>query len=129
MSGPSVLIVEDDPGAAETFEPMLRAHGYRARVAADADAAFQEIDREAPDVILLDLHLPRIDGVEFLRRLRAAARYRSIPTAIVTGDYMVDEQVVNALPALGATLHFKPLWEEDIVRIVVGLLGDLKPAA
>jgi CheY-like chemotaxis protein len=130
MSGFSILIVDDDPGATEAFEPMLRAHGYRARVAGDVDAAINEIERQLPDAILLDLHLPKVDGLEFLRTLRAQPRYASIPAALVTGDYLIDSGVASALQELEARLHFKPLWEEDVVQIIEDLLAtDVRTVA
>ena len=118
----SILIVEDDPGAVEAFEHMLRAEGYGVRVAVDVQSGLAELERAAPAVVLLDLHLPMTDGLEFLRQLRATDRFAHIPTAVITGDYFVDERVSRELEKLGAEIHFKPVWEEDLIRIVRGLL-------
>ncbi|OFW43214.1 MAG: hypothetical protein A3J29_14930 [Acidobacteria bacterium RIFCSPLOWO2_12_FULL_67_14b] len=118
----SILIVEDDPGAAEAYEYMLKAEGYCVRVALDARSGWAELARAAPAAVLLDLHLPATDGLEFLRRLRATVRYAPIPIAVVTGDYFVDERVARELEMLGAHVYFKPLWEEDLIRIVRDLL-------
>ncbi len=120
----SVLIVEDDPGAVEAFEHILKAEGYGVRVAHDAQSAFVEVERAVPAAVVLDLPLPITDGLEVLRRLRATSRHAHIPVAVVTGDYLVDERVARELQVLGAQLYFKPLWEEDLIRIV----GDLLPA-
>ena len=117
----SILIVEDDAGAAQTFEYMLKAEGYGVRVAADARTAFAEVERAVPAAVVLDLHLPITDGLEVLRRLRTTQRAH-IPVAVVTGDYMVAERVTRELQELGAQLYFKPLWEEDLLRIVHDLL-------
>ena len=122
MREASILIVEDDPGAVEAFEHMLKADGYGVRVAQNAQSAFVEIDRAIPAAVVLDLHLPISDGLEVLRRLRATARHAHIPVAVVTGDYLVDERVARELQVLGAQLYFKPLWEEDLIRIVRDLL-------
>jgi len=119
----SILIVEDDPGAVEAFEHMLKAEGYGVRVAPDAQSAFVKVERAAPAAVVLDLHLPITDGLEVLRQLRATARHAHIPVAVVTADYLVDERVTRELQVLGAQLYFKPLWEEDLIRIV----GDLVP--
>ena len=118
----SILIVEDDPGAVEAFEHMLKAEGYGVRVAPDAQSAFVEIERAVPAAVVLDLHLPITDGLELLRGLRATSRHAHIPVAVVTGDYLVDERVTCELQVLGAQLYFKPLWEEDLIRIVRDLL-------
>lgn len=119
----SILIVEDDPGAVEAFEYMLKAAGYGVRVAPDAQSALVEVERAVPAAVVLDLHLPISDGLEVLRQLRATARHAHIPVAVVTADYLVDERVTRELQVLGAQLYFKPLWEEDLIRIV----GDLVP--
>ncbi len=123
MRDASILIVEDDPGAVEAFEHILKAEGYGVRVTLDAESALLEVERAVPAAVLLDLHLPITDGVEFLRRLRATARYANVPVAVVTGDYLVDERVARELEMLGAQIHFKPLWEEDLIRIVRDLLS------
>lgn len=118
----SILIVEHDPGAVEAFEHILKAEGYGVRVAPDAQSASVEIECAVPAAVLLDLHLPITDGLEFLRRLRATGRHAHIPVAVVTGDYLVDERVTRELQVLGAQLYFKPLWEEDLIQIVRDLL-------
>lgn len=119
----SILIVDDDPGAVEAFEYMLKAEGYSVRVALDAQSAFVEVERAVPAAVVLDWHLPITDGLEVLRRLRATARHAYIPVAVVTGDYLIDERVTRELQVLGARLYFKPLWEEDLIRIVRELLS------
>ncbi len=118
----SILLVEDDPGSVEAFEHILKAEGYGVRVAPDAQSAFVEVDRAVPAAVVLDLHLPITDGLKVLRRLRATASHAHIPVAVVTGDYLVDERVTRELQLLGAQLYFKPLWAEDLVRIVRDLL-------
>jgi DNA-binding response OmpR family regulator len=118
----SILIVEDDPGSAEAFVPILGSHGYDVRVAVDAEAGFCEIERRRPTVMLVDLHLPIIDGVEFLRLLRRNADHADLPVAMMTADYLVDDRVTDELKTLDAPLYFKPLWEEDLVGLVERLV-------
>lgn len=118
MSGQSILIVEDDAGSAHAFQTMLTARGHRVRIVGDAEAALREVEREAPEVALVDLHLPLADGVDFIRRVRSRARLGGLAMALVTGDYFIDDRVTDELQSLGVPLHFKPLWEEDVVRIV-----------
>jgi len=118
-----ILILDDDPIAAEGFELMLRCHGFDVRVAGDPVAGWSEVVRQRPDAIILDLRLGTRDGMEFLRQLRADAPLGAIPVAMITGDYLVDDRVTDELCALATRLHFKPLWEEDLVRIVEGLLS------
>jgi DNA-binding response OmpR family regulator len=119
----SVLIVEDDIGAREAFEPMLRAHGYDVRVAADGRSGVVAIRTRIPDVLLLDLHLQDTSGVEFLRQCRQEFPV-AMKSAIITGDYMLDDSVIRDIETLDARIYFKPLWEEDLVRIVRTLVSN-----
>jgi DNA-binding response OmpR family regulator len=121
MRKQSVLIVDDDPGAVEAFEPMLTAHGYHVTTAGDAALALEHIGRSTPDAMLVDLHLRNTNGVEFLRRIRTTSR-AEIPAAVITGDYLIDDQTVRDLEILNARIFFKPLWEEDLVKIVGELM-------
>lgn len=122
----TILIVEDDPGAVEIFTQILTLNGYAVHVAVDAESALQDIQRVNPSAILLDLHLPMADGVEFLRQLRARSPHDGIPIAVITGDYFVEEDMAREVQALGARFHFKPLWEEDLLKLVQDLL-DAQP--
>jgi DNA-binding response OmpR family regulator len=119
----SILIVEDDRDSARSFETMLRSHGHTVRTAGDAEAGLREIQQEPPDVALVDLHLPLADGVELIRQLRRKVDGSAVAVALMTGDYLVDDQVTDELSALGVPVHFKPLWEEDVLAIVAALAG------
>jgi DNA-binding response OmpR family regulator len=129
MSGQSILIVEDDAGSAHAFEMMLTARGHRVRIAGDAEAGLQEVEREMPTIALVDLHLPLADGVDFVRQVRSRGHNGRLPVALVTGDYFIDDRVTDELETLAVPLHFKPLWEEDIVRIVESLARCAEIAA
>jgi len=125
MSEPTtskILIVDDDEGVTQTFARMLRLEGYQVRTAVSAEKGLAEAEESHPDAIILDLRMPLVDGLGFLRRLRARDDQREIPVAIVTGDYFLDDAVSNELQELGAELRFKPLWLEDLVGLARNLL-------
>jgi DNA-binding response OmpR family regulator len=117
-----ILIVDDDEGVTLTFARMLRLEGYQVRTAVSAETGLVEADESRPDAIILDLRMPLVDGLGFLRRLRTQVGQRTTPVAIVTGDYFLDESVSNELQQLGAELRFKPLWLEDLVGLARNLL-------
>jgi CheY-like chemotaxis protein len=85
-----VLIIDDDVAVTQTFASMLRLEGHEVRTALDAEAGLHQARIEHPDAIIVDLRMPLINGLGFLYRLRADARYQETPVAIVTGDYTVD---------------------------------------
>jgi DNA-binding response OmpR family regulator len=118
----TILIVDDDEGVTQTFARMLRLEGYRVHTAINAEMGLQEAELSRPDAIILDLRMPLLDGLGFLRRLRAIAQQRETPVAIVTGDYFLDESVSSELQELGAELKFKPMWLEDLVGVARTLL-------
>lgn len=121
-SHPKILIVDDDEGVTQTFARMLRLEGYQVRTAVSAETGLQEAKASAPDAIILDLRMPLVDGLGFLRRLRERDEQRKTPVAIVTGDYFLDDSVSAELRELGAELRFKPLWLEDLVGLARNLL-------
>ena len=117
-----ILIVDDDEGVTQTFARMLKLEGYRVQTALNAESGLREAARVRPDAIILDLRMPLVDGLGFLRRLRAHDGQRLVPVAIVTGDYFLDDSVSAELRELGAELRFKPLWLEDLVGLARNLL-------
>jgi two-component system response regulator PrrA len=117
-----ILIVDDDEGVTQTFARMLRLEGYQVRTAINAENGLREAEDCHPDAIILDLRMPLVDGLGFLRRLRAHDEQREVPVAIVTGDYFLDDAVSTELRELGAELRFKPLWLEDLVGLARNLL-------
>ncbi len=120
---PCVLVIDDDVVVTDTFRRMLQLEGFEVHTATDAADGLKQATTLEPDAILLDLRMPIVDGVGFLRQLRAQERRPPTPVAIVTGDYLLDDAVVASVRTLGATIKFKPLWLEDLVEIARELLA------
>jgi DNA-binding response OmpR family regulator len=120
----NVLIVDDDEAVTQTFARMLRLEGYTVRTAMTAEHGLREAAEGHPDAIILDLRMPLVDGLGFLRRLRKHDGSRATPVVVVTGDYFLDDEIADELRFLGAELRFKPLWLEDLVGLARNLLKD-----
>jgi len=118
----TILIVDDDEGVTQTFARMLKLEGFQVRTAINAESGLKVANESQPNAIILDLRMPLVDGLGFLRRLRSQDDQRSTPVAIVTGDYFLEDAVANELRELGAELRFKPLWLEDLVGLAHNLL-------
>ena len=118
----TILIVDDDEGVTQTFARMLRLEGFEVHTALNAETGLRDAEEYHPDAIILDLRMPLIDGLGFLRRLREHDQPHLTPVAIVTGDYFLDDKVSAELRELGAELRFKPLWLEDLVGLARDLL-------
>ena len=118
----SILIVDDDEGVTQTFARMLTLEGYDVKTAFNAQKGLELAHERLPDAIILDLRMPLVDGLGFLRQFRVIDARRTTSVAIVTGDYFLDDAVARELRELGAELRFKPLWLEDLVRLARNLL-------
>jgi two-component system response regulator PrrA len=117
-----ILVVDDDEGVTSTFARMLRLEGFDVRTALNGEMGLREASQSRPDAIILDLRMPLVDGLRFLRRLRADNEQRDVPVAIVTGDYFLDDEIADELRELGAEVKFKPLWLDDLVGLARNLL-------
>src|SRR5881394_1795374 len=82
---PKILVIEDDPVARADLEARLAANGYLVARAADAASALTVVNRERPDLILLDLGLPAGDGFLVLERLRRIEAFATVPVLVITG--------------------------------------------
>ena len=121
----TVLIVDDDASVSRTFARMLRLEGYNVSTAQDGESGLLEVAATHPDAVLLDLRMPCMDGLGFLRRLREQEPDRHTPVAIITGDYIIDGNLLHEIRVLDAVLCFKPLWLEDLVKITERLLRPI----
>jgi DNA-binding response OmpR family regulator/anti-sigma regulatory factor (Ser/Thr protein kinase) len=85
-AGPSVLVCEDDPDVATILAEILRNEGMQAQTVGTAREARVALDTARFDVVIIDLHLPDADGLEFIAELRASAHTRALPVIVVTAS-------------------------------------------
>jgi CheY-like chemotaxis protein len=85
LQGRTILVVEDDEGMRETTRRLLESLGARVVEAADGAAGRALLEREHPDLVLCDLVMPGVDGIDFARRVRADPRFRTLPILALTG--------------------------------------------
>ena len=88
MTGAQVLVVEDNEKNMKLFRDVLQASGYRLLEATTGERAMALAAEHQPNLVLMDIQLPDIDGVEALGRLRADARTASIPVVALTAQAM-----------------------------------------
>ncbi len=88
-----ILIVEDDPLEADLLSQELADHGYKTQWAEDGEKALQLIQKSLPDLVLLDIILPKMDGFEVVKQIKANAKTRTIPVIMVTALADMDERV------------------------------------
>lgn len=119
-----VLIVDDDPVVGQTFGRMLTVSGFEATVAQSAQSALEAAAVQLPDVILTDLRMPMSDGFDLITRLRKDPHLREVPVAVITGDHFLTEEFLAELRTYGAAVRFKPLYMNDLLSLVEGLLAS-----
>jgi two-component system response regulator PrrA len=119
----TILIVDDDRAVVDTFERMLKLEGFEVATAINPEAGLELAQTVHPDAIILDLRMPLVNGLQFLRHIRSNAYLVDVPVAIVTGDYFLGESTAAELKSLGATVKFKPMWLEDLVALARTLVG------
>ena len=120
---PNVLLIDDDESTSDTFRLILRREGYAVRTARDAFDGLALVESTIPDAIVVDLRMPFVNGLGFLYRLRSRPECRYIPVAVVTGDYWLEEDVLDAIADLGARVYFKPLDVDDLLTVAKVLIG------
>ena len=117
-----VLIVDDNASVTDAFSRTLRLDGYEVWSALSPDEGLTLARIHRPHAIILDLRMPLPGAMQFLRGIRTLPGMTHVPVAIVTGDYHMDEPQEHELQALGAQLHYKPLWLNELVTLARDLL-------
>ena len=91
--GTKVLLVEDEEQLRRVMKDLLEREGYIVSEARDGIQALDQVDRHAPDIIVLDLNLPGLDGYSVLQQLRSRAATRTIPVMVLTAKGDEDNEV------------------------------------
>jgi DNA-binding response OmpR family regulator len=124
MSGrPRVLVVEDDTDIAGVLRRSLDKEGYDVRVAGDGETALDEAGVFEPDAVVLDLGLPKLDGVEVCRRLRTEG---DVPILILTARDALDARV-EGLDSGADDYLVKPFEREELLARIRALLRRRPP--
>lgn len=86
MSDPLALILEDDPKLAELYETVLKGCRYETRTIESGRDAQRELETLAPALVLLDIHLPYVSGMELLEQIQADERFKGTTIIVMTAD-------------------------------------------
>lgn len=117
-----ILIADDEPNIVVSLEFLMKREGFDVQVAADGEAALQAIAAQVPDLILLDIMLPKKDGFEVCQQIRANPQWQSLKVVMLTAKGR-DTEISKGL-ALGADAYMtKPFSTKDLVAQVRQLLG------
>ena len=120
---PRVLVVEDDEEIALVLQRSLRLEGYEVRIAGDGEVALDQAAAFNPDLVILDLGLPKLDGIEVARRLRAAD---DVPILMLTARDAVESRV-EGLDSGADDYLVKPFERQELLARLRALLRRRPP--
>ncbi len=125
---PTVMVVDDSLTVRKVTGRLLERHGYLVVTARDGVDAMEKLLEIVPDVMLVDIEMPRMDGFDLTRNVRADARLAKVPVIMITSRTADKHQ--NYAKEIGVT-HFlgKPYQEDDLLEKIAGYLGDRRAAA
>lgn len=118
-----ILLVDDEPGIRESVQAYLSCHdNWEVEVASNAEEAWEKIKENTPDLIISDIMMPGVNGLQFLTQLRSDSRYRHLPVVFLTAKGMTSDRIEGYMAGCDAYLP-KPFDPEELEAIVANLLA------
>jgi two-component system, OmpR family, response regulator MprA len=124
MSSMRILVVDDEPAVRESLRRALQLEGYGVELAADGEQALERIDRDGVDAVVLDVSMPRLDGLETCRRIRAGGN--PLPVLMLTARDEVSDRVAG-LDAGADDYVVEPFALEELLARLRALLRRAVP--
>ena len=122
-----ILVVDDEHDYVALLSEILTSHGYEVRAAYDGQQAIDMVTKEKPDLIILDIKMPKLNGLEVGKFLGGDMRYEDIPFLMLTASNDFDDMKVGL--KLGAISYLvKPFKQKVLLSLVDGLINK-KPSA
>jgi CheY-like chemotaxis protein len=119
---PEILVVEDNPETLDLITIILERHGYRVVVAHDGRSALEVVALRNPSLIITDVRMPHIDGVEMIRRVRAMGLTRRFTPILAVTAYQL-EHAAEAIDAGASRVLGKPFADDMLMACVKDLLA------
>lgn len=117
-----LLLVDDEPGIRESVQAYLEDSGeFEVDVASNAEQAWECLEKKTPDLIISDIMMPRVDGYQFLKKLRSDSRFASLPVVFLTARGMTSDRIQGYQAGCDAYLS-KPFDPDELEAIVRNLL-------
>jgi DNA-binding response OmpR family regulator len=118
-----ILVIEDDEYSRDALAHLLASEGYEAQSASDGESGLEKAHEVHPDVIVLDLNLPDIDGKHVIEMIRSVGPLKNVPILVVTGD---EDKAAQAAVDIGADGYLtKPVEFDDLIKAISGLTSNL----
>jgi CheY-like chemotaxis protein len=119
-----VLVVEDEQVLSQAYRMILESESYDVTVAEDGTEALDLVTNNLPDIILLDLRMPKMGGIEFLKRFKES--HPKAPTKVIVFSNLDSQKEIDEVYALGADKYMIKSWAspKELVRIVAEILSE-----
>lgn len=117
-----ILVVDDEPDILKMVTKIMESRGHKVTTARDGEAALEAVRSQKPELVILDLNIPKIDGFEVCRRIKSDEATKNLPVVMLTAAYPTIEDATRGI-GLGADEYVvKPFLREVLVHNVERLL-------
>jgi DNA-binding response OmpR family regulator len=124
----TILVVDDSPTVGSTVEWMLRTYGFTVRIARDGISALSALRTYTPDLILLDIRMPHVDGIQVCKLIRNDPTYDTVPVVMLSG--LTDQGAISQALSAGANDYItKPVNDATLVMVIEQQLSMANIAA
>ena len=118
-----ILLVDDEPNIVKTLTFRLKANNYEVVSASDGEAGLRAVYEQSPDLIILDIMMPKMDGFEVCQRLRADLRFKRLPILMLTAKAQAIDRIWGE--RIGATEYLvKPFDSNELLNKIAGYLAE-----
>jgi CheY-like chemotaxis protein len=123
-----LLVVDDDPQVADMVAQMLEERPYHIETASDGLSALNAITQQPPDIILLDLMMPNLDGFGVIEQLRQHPQHQKIPVIVLTAKTLSRDEANSLRQSVTQVMHKQGLKEEHLITELQQALRQLSTA-
>lgn len=122
-SGRTIMVVDDDPDIMNLVKKIIERRGYMAECVSSGEEVFRRLEEQKPDLILLDVVLPQMDGLEVLTRLKSQPGTSSIPVILLTGNSRYSDVLTGY--QMGSDYYIsKPFTSTQLISGISLVLGE-----
>ena len=119
----TILVVDDNPDIVTVVKTLLEVKGYKVQSAYSGQEVFNLLAKQKPDLIILDIMMPRMDGLEVLTRLKGDSNTRPIPVVLLTAK-QPDEAILGGYDIWADSYITKPFTNPQLLNVINRLIGE-----
>jgi CheY-like chemotaxis protein len=119
----NIMVVDDNPDIVTVVKTLLEGKGYKVQAACSGQEVFILLAKQKPDLIILDIMMPRMDGLEVLTRLKSYSNTRLIPVVLLTAK-QPDEAIYGGYDIWADSYITKPFTNPQLLNVINRLIGE-----